>query len=204
MNKSGSGILLAVIMVVLFILSVAINFFDVTYGIFPIIALGIALFCFFYTKKKTWALISSVFVFVLCLYDFIIKIPVIGGIIYKGMIFAIPGIMLIIMYYKTKNYAYAVFGSFMFFAGLFIVAVYFENVRFTCASAFFAIIGTSFIVSYFLSKGRCGIIYVFTTAIFMVLAIFSLLGTKAYYAYYIYPVSILVICCFTFLSKIFH
>ncbi len=77
MNKSGSGILLAVIMVVLFILSVAINFFDVTYGIFPIIALGIALFCLYYTKKKTWALISSVFVFVLCLYDFI---PPITGI----------------------------------------------------------------------------------------------------------------------------
>ena len=193
MNKDKSNIIFAVIMAVILILIIAVNFFHIKYGSLPFVALGVAFFYLYYSKKKTWALIVSTILFIIYFFGIFENIWGFSPIFCKGFIFIVTGIILILKYYKIKDIAYAVAGSFIVCVGIFIIAVYIEEIKLTCASAFFAIIGSSFTLSYIISKSRTGIICLITTIIFMIISVFCLIGTKANIIYYIYPLLVMLV-----------
>lgn len=193
MNKDKSNIIFALIMTIMIILIIAVNFFHINYGSLPLVVLGIAFFYLYYSKNKTWALIISTILFIIYFFSIFNNILKSAHIWCKGLIFIVPGIILILKYYNIKNIIYAVAGSFILCIGIFIISVYFEEIKFTCASSFFAIIGSSFVLSYVISKSKTGIICLITTIIFMVISIFCLVGTNADIIYYIYPLSIMLL-----------
>lgn len=199
MNKDKSNIIFAVIMAVILVLIIAVNFFHIKYGSLPFVALGVAFFYLYYSKKKTWALIISTILFIIYFFHICDNVWEFGHICCKGLIFIVLGIILILKYYKTKDIAYVVAGSFIVCIGIFIIAVYIEEIKLTCASAFFAIIGSSFTLSYIISKGKTEVICLFITIVFMIISVFCLIGTNVDIVYYIYPLVILLISFILFI-----
>ncbi len=193
MNKDKSNIIFAIIMAVILVLILAVNFFNINYGSLPFVALAIAFFYLYYSKKKTWSLIISTILFIIYFFSIFNNVWGFSRILYKGLIFIVPGIILILKYYKIKDIAYAVAGSFIICIGIFIIAVYIEEIKLTCASAFFAIIGSSFTLSYIISNFKTGILSLFITIIFMIMSVFCLIGTNANIEYYVYPIIVGII-----------
>lgn len=202
MNKDKSEIVFFSICLTFFILFIAINFFHMNYVSVSFLVLGISLVYLYYTKKKLWSLVFGSIVILLYIAGMLSDIIGFGKDILRSIIFVAMGIVMILTYYKTKSPSYATFGSFVMFAGFFVFVEHYDDVALTCASAFFSIIGTSFLFSYIITKGKANILNVVVSILLMIIAIFCLLGGSYYGLKYIYPFSIMCIGLGIFIYRI--
>ncbi len=155
-NKLLIG-LICIILGVYFISNRYFNFNNM--GNTVMFVLAGALILLYHTKRKVWALVSGIIIYALWLFK---MFPHLGGSIITAMIFLVPGIIFLVLYFSKYRNPFLVIGSIFTWFSIFIFLTCIPQLSINRSSIFFICMGAAFFTMYLINKyemGRWAIIF---------------------------------------------
>lgn len=186
MGTRKNQILLGVILLLIGVYTIAVKYFNINYGSFPVVMFGGTLILLYYTKNKPWALMVGSIVLLCGMSNILRHIPVIGDSLLGALLFMLPGIILILMYIRRKNICCIIPGCFAVWIGIFIILSSIPMCSSIAGALFFICFGLAFLSSYFISNKRLGVWTVILSSVMFIIGIFFMIGINPVSIYFNY------------------
>lgn len=174
MDSKSNKLLIGLICIILGIYFISNQYFNISMGNTVMFILGGALLLLYHTKHKVWALVTGIIIYALWIFK---VFPHLGGSILMSMIFIVPGIIFIVLYFSKYRNPFLVTGSIFTWFGIFIFLTAIPQLGIRGSSVFFICMGAAFLTMYLINKyemGKWTIIFAF---LLMLLGIIQLFGS---------------------------
>ena len=123
----------------------------------PVLFVATALLLLYYTKKKTWALVTGMTIGFLGILGVFPRVYINAGTIIAPMVFIIPGSIFMILYFSKRMIGFLIPGCILIWFGTFVGLVVSGLAGgMMVPSIFFGSIGAAFITMYILGYPRIG------------------------------------------------
>lgn len=153
MESKSNKLLIGIILIILGIYFISNHYFNFKMGETILFILGGSLLLLYHTKQKVWALITGI---ILCALWVFKAFPELGGNILAAVIFLIPGIIFMILYFSKYRNSFLVTGAIFIWFGIFIVLSGIHILGISSGGIFFICMGLSFFTMYLLNRYEMG------------------------------------------------
>lgn len=179
MNSKKSHVFVGKLLLILGIVFIILNMFRIKYSMASLVILGTALLFLYITKRKLWALFGGSIVLICGGSGIFYNIPIVGEYLMGALLFFIPGVLLLTLYYVNDNYNYLIPSCFAIWSGIFIFLTSLDLFRLMAGSLFFICFGMGFLMVYLLGRKIIGTWAVFVSAGSFLLGLLFIVGNTA-------------------------
>lgn len=174
MESKSNKFLIGLICIILGIYFISSQYFSLKMGNTVMFVLAGALILLYHTKRKAWALVLGVIIYVLWMFK---MFPHLGGSILMAMVFLVPGITFLVLYFSKYRNPFLVIGSIFTWFGIFIFLTCIPKLNINGSAIFFICMGAAFLTMYLINKYEMGKWTIIFSIILMMLGIMRLFGS---------------------------
>ncbi|MDR1687680.1 MAG: hypothetical protein LBS21_03600 [Clostridiales bacterium] len=160
MNIKGNQILLGIILLLVGVLTLFYNTFNLSYGkiaVFAVLSVcGFAFLLLYRTKRKSWSLILGANLVYIALINFPLGAFSLASHLLPPMFFIVPSFIFLVLYFDKGKRGLLLPGSFFLAIGIFIFLTTFDFLAPAYGILFFSLIGASFVFARIIGKTFIG------------------------------------------------
>ncbi len=178
MVSKPNQILIGIIIILLGIFALIQNVIRINYIFLAVTVCGFALLLLYKTKRKSWSLFFGCYMFIFGFYGILSNLKFIepSGFLFAGLLFLIPGLVFIILYYSKNKRGLLLPASFLIWFGLYIMSFSIHLFQSISGGMFFVYIGMSFISVYLIEKHFLSKFTLYFGTLFIGLGVLILVG----------------------------
>lgn len=177
MESKSNKMLIGLICIIFGIYFIANEYFDIKMGDAVLFVLGGALLLLYRTKRKIWALVFGIIMYSLWVFR---VFPYFGMTALSAMIFMIPGIIFMVLYFSKRRSSFLITGSVLSWFGVFIIFIGIPSFDGLSGAIFFICMGMSFFTMYLLNRNEIGKWPLFIAIVLIIFGIMVYLGRSPF------------------------
>lgn len=177
MELKSNKFLIGLICIIVGIYFVANEYFDFKMGDAFLFIWGGAFLLLYHTKRKIWSLVIGIMVYAILIFR---AFPNFGGSILVAMIFIIPGIIFMVLYFSNRKNSFLIIGSIFTWFGVFIFLTGVPSLDGMGGAVFFITMGMAFFTMYLLNRKEIGKWPLFLAILLVILGFISYYGTSPF------------------------
>lgn len=177
MESKSNKFLVGLICIIVGIFFVANEYFDFKMGDAFLFILGGAFLLLYHTKRKIWSLVMGIMVYAILIFR---AFPNFGGSILVAMIFIVPGIIFMVLYFYNRRNSFLITGSIFAWFGVFIFLTAVPSLDGMGGAVFFITMGMAFFTMYLVNRKEIGKWPLFPAILLIIFGFTTYYGTSPF------------------------